>query len=80
MSQLETNNLQKNQQVIYSAHLCCSLSTIFEYIHICLSWKQETLVQKKLFTSILEDILSRFWNRRWCRQRWKSWTFYVCSI
>jgi len=33
-----------------------------------------------LFTSVLEDILCRFWNWHWCRWRWKYWTFYVGSI
>ena len=53
------NQFTKNQQVVYSAHLCSLLSTIFEYIHICLSWKQA--IYKKPTSGLL-------WSSMWFTQ------------
>ena len=39
---VEKKQLTINKKLVYSAHLCGSLNTIFEYIHTCLSWKQAT--------------------------------------
>jgi len=40
--------LTTNQPVVYSSHLCGSLSTTFEYIHTCLSWKETTYNKQKI--------------------------------
>jgi len=37
---IRNKQFTKNQQVVYSAHVCGSLSTTFEYILTCLGWKQ----------------------------------------
>jgi len=47
--------LTTNQKVVYSAHLCGSLSTKFEYIHTCLIWKQVTY--HKLKSGLLRSLI-----------------------
>jgi len=45
-----------NKKVVYSGNLCGSLSTTFEYIHPCLSWKQA--IYKKPISGLLCGSLS----------------------
>jgi len=44
---VENKQLTTNQKVIYSALLCGSLSTKFDYVHTCLNWKQTTYHKQK---------------------------------